>query len=51
MEFLAAPVSGNPHVVAEGEAVMIASGPRATYDAAEPYLRSHRQDVGVGRRG
>jgi 3-hydroxyisobutyrate dehydrogenase-like beta-hydroxyacid dehydrogenase len=40
VEFLAAPVSGNPHVVAEGEAVMIASGPRATYDAAQPYLRS-----------
>jgi 3-hydroxyisobutyrate dehydrogenase-like beta-hydroxyacid dehydrogenase len=40
VEFLAAPVSGNPHVVAEGEAVMIASGPQATYDAAEPYLRS-----------
>jgi 3-hydroxyisobutyrate dehydrogenase-like beta-hydroxyacid dehydrogenase len=40
VEFLAAPVSGNPHVVAEGEAVMIASGPRATYEAAEPYLRS-----------
>jgi 3-hydroxyisobutyrate dehydrogenase-like beta-hydroxyacid dehydrogenase len=40
VEFLAAPVSGNPHVVAEGEAVMIASGPHATYEAAEPYLRS-----------
>ena len=40
VEFLAAPVSGNPHVVAEGEGVMIASGPQATYDAAEPYLRA-----------
>ena len=40
VEFLAAPVSGNPHVVAEGQAVMIASGPRTTYDVAEPYLRS-----------
>ena len=40
VQFLAAPVSGNPHVVADGEAVMIASGPRATYDVAEPYLRS-----------
>ncbi len=37
---LAAPVSGNPHVVAAGEGVMVASGPRATYDEAEPYLRS-----------
>ena len=40
VQFLAAPVSGNPYVVAEGQAVMIASGPRATYDLAEPYLRS-----------
>ena len=40
VEFLAAPVSGNPHVVAEGQAVMIASGPQSTYDVAEPYLRS-----------
>jgi len=40
VEFLAAPVSGNPHVVADGEGVMIASGPRATYDAAQPYLCS-----------
>lgn len=39
-QFLAAPVSGNPHVVAAGESVMIASGPRETFDAAEPYLRS-----------
>ena len=40
VEFLAAPVSGNPHVVAEGEAVMIVSGPQATYDVAKPYLGS-----------
>ena len=40
VQFLAAPVSGNPHVVAEGEGVMIASGPRTTYDAVEPYLSS-----------
>ena len=40
VEFLAAPVSGNPHVVAEGQAVMIASGPQSTYDVAEPFLRS-----------
>jgi 3-hydroxyisobutyrate dehydrogenase-like beta-hydroxyacid dehydrogenase len=32
--FLAAPVSGNPHVVADGGAVLVASGPRETYDRA-----------------
>jgi 3-hydroxyisobutyrate dehydrogenase-like beta-hydroxyacid dehydrogenase len=37
--FLAAPISGNPHVVAEGEAVLVASGPKESYDLAEPYLR------------
>ncbi|WP_207974619.1 NAD(P)-dependent oxidoreductase [Parafrankia sp. BMG5.11] len=38
VEFLAAPVSGNPHVVAEGGASIVASGPEATFRAAEPYL-------------
>lgn len=38
--FLAAPISGNPHVVAEGESVLVASGPRTTYDLARPYLES-----------
>lgn len=37
--FLAAPISGNPHVVAEGESVMVASGPRESFEIAEPYLR------------
>jgi 3-hydroxyisobutyrate dehydrogenase-like beta-hydroxyacid dehydrogenase len=36
--FLAAPVSGNPHVVAEGGACIVASGPESTFKAAEPYL-------------
>jgi 3-hydroxyisobutyrate dehydrogenase-like beta-hydroxyacid dehydrogenase len=39
-EFLAAPVSGNPHVVARGEAVLMASGPKASYALAEPYLQA-----------
>ncbi|MDG4830563.1 NAD(P)-dependent oxidoreductase [Solwaraspora sp. WMMD1047] len=38
VEFLAAPVSGNPHVVAEGGASLVASGGRATFDRAEPFL-------------
>jgi 3-hydroxyisobutyrate dehydrogenase-like beta-hydroxyacid dehydrogenase len=30
--YLAAPISGNPHVVAAGGSTFVASGPRATYD-------------------
>ncbi|MEV0395287.1 NAD(P)-dependent oxidoreductase [Polymorphospora rubra] len=37
-EFLAAPVSGNPHVVAEGAACLVASGEQAAYDRVRPYL-------------
>ncbi len=36
--FLAAPVSGNPHVVAEGNSCLIVSGPREAFEQAEPYL-------------
>jgi len=36
--FLAAPVSGNPHVVAEGGACVVASGPEGVFKTAEPYL-------------
>jgi 3-hydroxyisobutyrate dehydrogenase-like beta-hydroxyacid dehydrogenase len=39
-QFLAAPVSGNPRVVAEGEAVLVASGPRETYDLVRPYFEA-----------
>lgn len=38
VEFLAAPVSGNPHVVAEGGACIVASGPAATFDRVKPFL-------------
>jgi len=38
VRFLAAPISGNPHVVAEGQAVMVASGPEATYEEVRPLL-------------
>ncbi len=37
-EFLAAPVSGNPDMVAEGECCIVASGPAVTYEKARPYL-------------
>jgi len=40
IEFLAAPISGNPHVVAEGQSILVASGPRKTYDAAQPFLNA-----------
>jgi 3-hydroxyisobutyrate dehydrogenase-like beta-hydroxyacid dehydrogenase len=36
--FLACPVSGNPHVVAEGRACLVASGPADVFDQARPYL-------------
>jgi 3-hydroxyisobutyrate dehydrogenase-like beta-hydroxyacid dehydrogenase len=36
--FLAAPVSGNPHVVAEGGACIVASGPVEVFTAVRPYL-------------
>jgi 3-hydroxyisobutyrate dehydrogenase-like beta-hydroxyacid dehydrogenase len=36
--FLAAPISGNPHVVAEGESCIVASGPVAAFDAVKPFL-------------
>jgi len=36
--FLAAPVSGNPHMVAEGGACIVASGPEEAYRQVRPYL-------------
>jgi 3-hydroxyisobutyrate dehydrogenase-like beta-hydroxyacid dehydrogenase len=36
--FLAAPVSGNPKVIAAGKLTVAASGPREVFDAAEPLL-------------
>lgn len=36
--FLASPVSGNPHVVAEGLSTLMVSGPRETYEEARPFL-------------
>lgn len=37
-DFLAAPVSGNPHVVAEGKACIVASGPRNVFETVRPHL-------------
>ena len=39
-QFLAAPVSGNPYVIAEGGAVLVTSGRRQTYEMVRPYLEA-----------
>jgi 3-hydroxyisobutyrate dehydrogenase len=44
-QFLAAPVSGNPKVVAAGKLTVAASGPRAAFDGAEPLLARWGQGV------
>jgi len=47
--FLAAPISGNPHVVAEGNSILIVSGPKAYFETVEPYLNTiSRTAVWVG---
>lgn len=38
--FLASPISGNPHVVAEGGAILVASGPQETYHRVAPLLET-----------
>jgi 3-hydroxyisobutyrate dehydrogenase-like beta-hydroxyacid dehydrogenase len=38
-EFLAAPVSGNPKVIASGKLTVAVSGPREVFDRAEPLLK------------
>jgi 3-hydroxyisobutyrate dehydrogenase-like beta-hydroxyacid dehydrogenase len=43
-DMLAAPVSGNAKVVAAGKLTIVASGPRAAFDIAKPYLDA----LGVG---
>jgi 3-hydroxyisobutyrate dehydrogenase-like beta-hydroxyacid dehydrogenase len=44
-DFLAAPVSGNPKVIAAGKLTVAASGPRAAFEAAEPLLRTFGRGV------
>jgi 3-hydroxyisobutyrate dehydrogenase-like beta-hydroxyacid dehydrogenase len=43
--FLAAPVSGNPKVIAAGKLTVAVSGPRDAYDMAEPLLRTFGRGV------
>jgi 3-hydroxyisobutyrate dehydrogenase-like beta-hydroxyacid dehydrogenase len=42
---LAAPVSGNPHVVRSGKLTSVVSGPRHAYERAEPYLALYGSKV------
>jgi 3-hydroxyisobutyrate dehydrogenase len=44
-QLVAAPVSGNPRVVAAGRLTVVASGPRPAYDAVLPYLERFGQGV------
>jgi 3-hydroxyisobutyrate dehydrogenase-like beta-hydroxyacid dehydrogenase len=38
IDFLSAPISGNPDMVREGGASIVASGPQRVFDAMEPHL-------------
>jgi 3-hydroxyisobutyrate dehydrogenase-like beta-hydroxyacid dehydrogenase len=42
---LSAPVSGNAKVVAAGRLTLVASGPKTTFDVAEPYLEALGEGV------
>ncbi len=44
VQMLAAPVSGNAKVIDAGKLTIVASGPKASFDMAEPYLNA----IGIG---
>ena len=44
-EFLAAPVSGNPKVIAAGKLTVAASGPKESFDKVEPLIRTFGRGV------
>ena len=44
-DMLAAPVSGNAKVVASGKLTIVTSGPRASFEMAQPYLEALGQGV------
>jgi len=49
VDYLAAPISGNPHVVADAKSTFVVSGPRTTYDLVAPLLDTiARASVWVG---
>ncbi len=45
VDYLCSPVSGNAKVANAGKLLMVASGPRAVYDLAEPYLQAMARKV------
>lgn len=45
VDYLCAPVSGNAKVAKAGKLLMVASGPKALYDQAEPYLQAMARKV------
>ena len=45
VQFLASPISGNPHVVGEGNACLVVSGPRSAFDQTLPYLEAIARSV------
>lgn len=47
--FLAAPISGNAHVVADGRSIMVVSGPKETYELVQPFFNTiSKTSVWVG---
>lgn len=44
-DLVAAPISGNPKVVSSGRAAVVASGPRAAFNAVEPVLSTFGTSV------
>ena len=50
-EFLAAPVSGNPKVIAAGKLTVAVSGPKEAFDAVEPLLATFGPRRHLLRRG
>jgi 3-hydroxyisobutyrate dehydrogenase len=45
VDYLCSPVSGNAKVAKAGKLLMVASGPKALYDQAEPYLQAMARKV------
>ncbi len=45
VDYLCTPVSGNAKVAKAGKLLMVASGPKALYDKAEPYLQAMARKV------
>lgn len=47
-EFLAAPVSGNPKMVAAGGMIFVVSGPKSAFDSSRDFLEKIGQAIHVG---